>query len=561
MNLAPIEWVDDRLGSAKFTRKSLNKIFPDHWSFMLGEIAMYSFFILLGTGVFLTLFFVPSMAQTVYHGSYKPLDGHTMSQAYASTLNLSFNVRAGLVMRQMHHWAANVFIAAIVVHLLRVFFTGAFRKPREINWVIGSLLLILAIVEGFLGYSLPDDLISGTGIRIAYSILLAVPVIGSYAASFLFGGQYPGHVIIPRFYTIHILLIPALMAGLLGAHLAIMWHQKHTQYKGKGRTEKNVVGVAMWPAYALQAGGFFFLTAAVLAALGGLFQINPIWLYGPYVPYKVSYAVQPDWYMGWLDGALRLFPSWEITGFGHMIPTVFFPAILLPGVTFGALMMWPWIERRFTKDYAYHNLLDNPRDNTWRTTIGVTVMAFYMVLFFASSTDVLANFFNVSLNLVLWTFRVLVFVVPVIAGVIAHKLTKEASAVPDAGRPKKPMVIMRSEEGEYSTVETPNRPELELKHRVIHGDEPIELPEEERAHKRELGEPVGLLEDEEGVAYATTSPAVVLAEEIGERPSGGTGIYQIPRGVVGSGGGLFSPRGTRRTSDGDGADGNVADEE
>lgn len=541
MNLAPIEWVDDRLGTAKFTRKSLNKIFPDHWSFMLGEIAMYSFFILLGTGVFLTLFFDPSMATTVYHGSYKPLDGHTMSQAYASTLNLSFNVRAGLVMRQMHHWAANVFIAAIVVHLLRVYFTGAFRKPREINWVIGSILLILAIVEGFLGYSLPDDLISGTGIRIAYSIILSVPVVGSYIASFLFGGQYPGHVIIPRFYSIHILLIPALMAGLLGAHLAIMWHQKHTQYKGKGRTEKNVVGVAMWPAYALQAGGFFFLTAAVLAALGGLFQINPIWLYGPYVPYKVSYAVQPDWYMGWLDGALRLFPSWEITGFGHMIPTVFFPAVLLPGVTFTLLMAWPWIERKFTKDDEYHNLLDNPRDNTWRTTIGVAVITFYMVLFFASSTDVLANFFNVSLNLVLWSFRVAVFVIPAIAAVIAHKITKEASAVPEAGRPRKAMVIMRSDEGEYTTVESPGRPELELKHQAIHGGEPMELPEEERAHKRELGEPVSV--DNE-VAYATASPAVVLAEEIGERPSGGTGIFRIPR-AAGSGGGLFSPRGTR----------------
>lgn len=541
MNLEPIEWVDDRLGTAKFTRKSLNKIFPDHWSFMLGEIAMYSFFILLGTGVFLTLFFNPSMATTVYHGSYTPLDGHTMSQAYASTLNLSFNVRAGLVMRQMHHWAANVFIAAIVVHLLRVFFTGAFRKPREINWVIGSILLILAIVEGFLGYSLPDDLISGTGIRIAYSIILSVPVVGSYIASFLFGGQYPGHVIIPRFYSIHILLIPALMAGLLGAHLAIMWHQKHTQFKGKGRTEKNVVGVAMWPAYALQAGGFFFLTAAVIAALGGLFQINPIWLYGPYVPYKVSYAVQPDWYMGWLDGALRLFPSWEITGFGHMIPTIFFPAVLLPGVTFTLLMAWPWIERRFTKDDEYHNLLDNPRDNTWRTTIGVAVLTFYMVLFFASSTDVLANFFNVSLNLVLWSFRVAVFVIPVITAVIAHKITKEASAVPGAGRPRKAMVIMRSDEGEYTTVESPGRPELELKHQAIHGGEPMELPEEERAHKRELGEPVSV--DNE-VAYATASPAVVLAEEIGERPSGGTGVFRIPR-TAGSGGGLFSPRGTR----------------
>lgn len=446
-------------------------------------------------------------------------------------------------MRQMHHWAANVFVAAIVVHLLRVFFTGAFRKPREINWLIGSTLLILAIVEGFIGYSLPDDLNSGTGIRIAYSIILSVPVVGSYIASFLFGGQYPGHVIIPRFYTIHILLIPALMLGLLGAHIAIMWHQKHTQYKGNGRTERNVVGVAMWPAYALQAGGFLFLTAAVLAALGGLFQINPIWLYGPYVPYKVSYAVQPDWYMGWLDGALRLFPSWEITGFGHTIPNAFFPAVLLPGVTFTLLMAWPWIERKFTRDDGYHNLLDNPRDNPWRTSIGVGGTTFYTVLFFASSTDVLANFFTVSLNLVLWTFRVFLIVLPPITAYIAYKLANEARMARGVGRPKKAMIVSRSGEGKYATVESEPRPDLVLKARSIHGEVPEELPEEVRLHQREDGE---LLVATENYSRSTSSPAQVLTEEIGERPSGGTGIYKVPRRAAGAGGGLFSPSGRRQ---------------
>ncbi len=547
MNYKPIDFLDERLGTAKFTRKSLNKIFPDHWSFMLGEIAMYSFFILLGTGVFLTLFFVPSSATTVYNGSYAPMDGHVVSQAYASTLNLSFNVRAGLVMRQMHHWAANVFVAAIVVHLLRVFFTGAFRKPREINWLVGSLLLMMAILEGFLGYSLPDDLISGTGIRIAYSITLSIPVVGSYLASFLFGGQFPGDKIIPRFYTIHILLIPALMAGLLGAHLAIMWHQKHTQYKGKGRTEKNVVGIAMWPAYAMQAGGFFFLTAAVLAALGGLVQINPIWMYGPYIPYKVSYAVQPDWYMGWLDGALRLFPSWEITGFGHMIPTIFFPAVLLPGITFGLLMAWPWIERKFTKDSAVHHLLENPRDNPWRTSVGVGVMAFYMVLFFASSTDVLANTFNVSLNFVLWTFRVLVFVIPPIAAFVAYQLAKEARSTPLAGTPRKAMVVFRSEEGEYTAEESDPRSELELKRSAMHGAEPKVLPEEARIHGETEPEETA---EEEKFVFSVSSVSAVVTEEIGERPSGGSGVYQVPRGAPGAGGGLFSPRGPQSGRDG-----------
>ncbi len=518
------DWFDERLGIAKFTRKSLNKIFPDHWSFMLGEIAMYSFIVLLFTGVFLTLFFVPSSKEIIYHGAYKPLDGHKVSEAYASTLNLSFSVRAGLVMRQMHHWAANVFVAAIVVHLCRVFFTGAFRKPREINWVIGTMLLILAIVNGFLGYSLPDDLISGTGIRIAFSILLSVPVVGSYLAFFLFGGNFPGHSIIPRFYALHILIIPALIAGLLGAHLAIMWHQKHTQYKGKGKSERNVVGVAMWPAYVLQAGGFFFLTAAVIAILGGLVQINPIWLYGQYIPYKVSYAVQPDWYMGWLDGALRLMPSWEIAGFGHMIPTVFFPAVLLPGITFTALALWPFIEKKITKDTAEHHLLDNPRDVPWRTSVGVGVLAFYVVLFFASSTDVLANSFQLSLNFVLWGFRILLFVVPPIAAFVAYKVAKEAGSVPGTGRRKRANVILRNAQGAYYTEQTaPRSPQ--------HEEEVAEeLPEEVVYHaldRNHHGELVGSAAPS-GAGGPAGSPSH-SGVDLGPLPSGGSGIFRIPR--------------------------------
>jgi ubiquinol-cytochrome c reductase cytochrome b subunit len=445
--------IDERFGSARFVRNSLNKIFPDHWSFMLGEIALYSFVVLIFTGVFLTLFYVPSTAQVIYHGSYAPLRGQRMSEAYASTLNISFNVRAGLVMRQIHHWAADVFIAAIVVHLLRIFFTGAYRKPREINWTIGLTLLILSIINGFIGYSLPDDLISGTGIRIAFSIILSIPVVGSYLAFFIFGGNYPGTEIIPRFFIIHVLILPAIIAALIGAHLAIMWHQKHTQYPGRGRTNHNVVGIPFWPAYAFQAGGFFFITAAVLAALGGLVQINPIWLYGPYIPYKVSYAVQPDWYMGWLDGALRLMPSWEIvfgpTYGGHMIPNVFFPAVLLPGLTFGLLYAWPAIERRFTHDNEEHNICDRPREHPVRTSIGVGVLMFYIVLFFASATDVLANFFDTSLNLVLWTMRVLLFAMPVLAGSATYLLTKEVGHKGEVGEPKVPVEIRRTEEGAF----------------------------------------------------------------------------------------------------------------
>ena len=169
-------WFDDRLGASRFARTSLDKVFPDHWSFLLGEVAFYSFIVLVATGVFLTFFFEPSQREVIYHGSYRPLQGVPMSAAFQSTVRLSFDVRAGLVIRQMHHWAALVFLAAIVTHLGRIFFTGAFRRPRELNWIVGVTMLLLALGNGFTGYSLPDDLLSGTGLRIAYSVVLSIPV-------------------------------------------------------------------------------------------------------------------------------------------------------------------------------------------------------------------------------------------------------------------------------------------------------------------------------------------------------------------------------------------------
>ncbi|HYO18076.1 MAG TPA: cytochrome b N-terminal domain-containing protein, partial [Dermatophilaceae bacterium] len=201
-------WVDDRLGNSSFLRRSLNKVFPDHWSFMLGEIALYSFIVILLTGVYLTLWFNPSMIEVVYDGSYAPLKGVKMSEAMASTLNISFDVRGGLLIRQIHHMAALFFVAAIAIHLLRVFFTGAFRKPREINWVIGVVLFLLAIAAGFSGYSLPDDLLSGTGLRITQGIIQASPVIGTWCAFLVFDGEFPGTAFIPRLYSVHILLVP-----------------------------------------------------------------------------------------------------------------------------------------------------------------------------------------------------------------------------------------------------------------------------------------------------------------------------------------------------------------
>jgi ubiquinol-cytochrome c reductase cytochrome b subunit len=407
--------LDDRLGTQGFLRRSMNKVFPDHWSFLLGEIALYSFVILLLTGTYLTFFFHASGNEVIYNGSYVPLKGVTMSEAYRSTLDISFDVRAGLVFRQIHHWAALLFMASIVMHLLRVFFTGAFRKPRELNWVIGVGLLTLGLVEGFAGYSLPDDLLSGTGLRIAASIMQSIPVVGTYITFLVFGGEYPGSGIIERLYVIHILLVPGIILALISAHMGLMWHQKHTQFPGPGRTENNVVGHRFYPGFILKTSGFFALVFGMLGLLGGLAQINPIWLYGPYNPANVSAASQPDWYIGFLDGSTRLWMPWEFRSWGHMIPAVFWPTVVMPGIIFTLMALYPWLEARFTGDHDSHNLLQRPRDHETRTAIGVMSLSFYLVLMISGGNDVIATTFHISLNAMTLGGRVAAIIVPPIA--------------------------------------------------------------------------------------------------------------------------------------------------
>jgi ubiquinol-cytochrome c reductase cytochrome b subunit len=476
--------LDDRLGIAKGGRSFLDKIFPDHWSFMLGEIALYSFVVLLVTGVFLTLYYIPSQAIVTYHGGYLPLDGQKVTQAFSSSVDLSFAVRGGLLMRQMHHWATDIFVGAIVVHMARVFFTGAFRKPRELNWTIGGILLILAIVNGFLGYSLPDDLVSGTGIRIAYSIILSIPVVGSYLGFLVFGGNFPGTAIIPRFFILHVLIVPLIIIGLVTAHMVLLLRQKHTQFPGEGRTENNVVGSPMFPVFMAKTTGFLFVIGGIIALLGAFAQINPIWQFGPYDASRISYAVQPDWYMGFLDGALRIWPSWSFHSFGFTIPwEVFIPSVLLPGLIFNIVFAWPAIERRFTKDDEMHNLLDRPSDRPKRTAAGVAMLALLSMLFIASSTDVLANFFHVSLNTVLWAMRVLCILAPIVAYPITYKICKELQGVKGGGKRKTPNVVTRTAEGEY--VATPAPVYVDDLH---HGREATEVPQFISADTEEPGD-------------------------------------------------------------------------
>jgi ubiquinol-cytochrome c reductase cytochrome b subunit len=419
-----VKYIDERLGAASFARKMLRKVFPDHWSFLLGEIALFCLVVLVFTGVFLTFFYTPDARQLTYGGAYAPLHGQQVSAAYNSVLRLSFEVRAGLIMRQTHHWAALVFVAAIVIHLCRIFFTGAFRRPRELNWLIGVMLLLLAMAEGFTGYSLPDDLLSGIGLRIAYSVVLAIPFIGTWVAYLLFGGEFPAPDIISRLFVFHVMLLPALLLGLVGLHLAILVLQKHTQFPGPGRTERNVVGKRFWPEQTFKSVGLMLFVIAMLAGLGGLAQINPIWQYGPYEPFNVTSPAQPDWYIGFLDGALRLAGPWSFRVFGYTISELFWPAIVVPGIAFGVLTLWPWIERRFSSDRAEHHLLDRPRDAPLRSAIGVAGLWMFFVMFLEGGNDIFGVLLDVSVEAITRALQIAFVVGPFVLGFATYAICR-----------------------------------------------------------------------------------------------------------------------------------------
>ncbi|MFM1917495.1 MAG: hypothetical protein RJB01_1010 [Actinomycetota bacterium] len=416
-------YLDQRLGSNKFLARNLGKVFPEHWSFMLGEIVLYSFIVVLLTGVYLTLFFNPSMTEIPYTGSYVPLQGVMMSEAYASSLNISFDVRGGLLIRQMHHWAALIFVAAMAVHAFRVFFTGAYRKPRELNWILGVVLLTLALGAGFTGYSLPDDLLSGTGLQIIRGIIQAIPVVGTWGAFLVFGGEFPGTDIIPRLYSAHILLVPGLILAVVTLHLIMVWVQKHTQFPGPGRTNDNVVGYPLLPIYMAKAGGFFFVVFGIIALIGGLVTINPIWIFGPYTPDQVSAGTQPDWYIGWLDGALRLMPNIETVIAGYTISwNILVPAVIIPGILFTGMALYPFLEAWATGDKREHNLLERPRNAPVRTGIGVMAIVFYGILWLGGGNDIVATAFDLSINSISWTLRILLIVAPPIAFIITKRI-------------------------------------------------------------------------------------------------------------------------------------------
>jgi ubiquinol-cytochrome c reductase cytochrome b subunit len=419
---ATANYLDERVGVGGILKNFGRKVFPDHWSFMLGEVALYSFVILLISGTFLTFFYQPAMTEVIYDGAYVPLKGAQMSIAYASSLDISFEIRGGMLMRQAHHWSALLFVAAAGLHMLRVFFTGAFRKPREINWLVGFMLFILGMAAGFTGYSLPDDLLSGNGLRIIDGMIKGIPVIGTTTSSFLFGGEFPGTEIVARLYGLHILLVPALILIFIAIHLFMVIIHKHTHYSGPGRTDENVVGYPLMPVYVAKAGGFFFIVFGVVMAISATFTINPIWNYGPYDPSPVSAGTQPDWYIGWLDGALRLAPSnLDVSIFGYTYPFGVLIPLVGSLVFLGLVAIYPFVEAWVTGDKREHHVLDRPRNAPVRTAIGAAGVTFYGVLWAAASTDLIAVFFQMSLNHVLTVMQIMLIAGPFAAYIITKR--------------------------------------------------------------------------------------------------------------------------------------------
>jgi ubiquinol-cytochrome c reductase cytochrome b subunit len=422
-----VRFLDTRTGQAPLVKRLLRYVFPDHWSFLLGEFALYCFVVLVGTGIYLSFFFDASSREVVYHGAYAPLHGQQVSEAYRSVLDLSFRTKAGLLMRQTHHWAADVFLVAITLHVLRVFFTGAFRKPRELTYYVGVLMLALALFEGFAGYSLVDDLLSGMGLAIAYSVVLAIPFVGGNLALAIWHGPFPGTTeFFSRLYIAHVLLVPVAIGLLLAIHLVTIVFTHHSQFRGSREHEDNVVGTPLWPGYLFRTLGLGLAVAALLFLLGGLVQINPVWEWGPFRPDLSTNGAQPDWYLGWLIGALRLMPGWEPhAGNYTLIPNAFWGGVLFPLVVFGALFAWPSLERSITRDHGYHHLLDRPRDAPWRTGIGAGFFAWVGMIFFAGSSDRVFVELHISYTSQIHVYQVAVFVLPVVFGLIAKRVCEQ----------------------------------------------------------------------------------------------------------------------------------------
>jgi ubiquinol-cytochrome c reductase cytochrome b subunit len=428
-------FADDRLGTDAGLRCLLDKIYPDHWSFYLGEFALYAFVLLVATGVWLTFVYDASTAG-----------------AFASVVALSRNAPVGYLVRQVHHWSAVTFVAAILLHMARIFFTAAFRKPRELNWVVGFLLLVLGFLAGFTGYSLPFDSLSGTGLRIAQSVLLSIPLVGGWAADVFTGGGFPGPYLLSHLYTLHVFFLPIAIALLVSLHLGMMFYQKHTQFV---RDERHVVGRRFWPDYALRTLAAFGLSVGITLALAASVEINGIDAYGPYLDWTVPNPAAPDWYAAFLDGALRLGPAWEPRIAGHPIPAVFWPGVVLPSLVLAFIGAWPWLDAFVSRDRAAHDVLVPPTFAPWRVGVGCALIFAGLVLTLAAADDQQAFALHVSVQGLVTFYRYLLLFGSVGAGLLGALLARglRTHAESAGNKLERVVVLRRMPSGGYAEEE------------------------------------------------------------------------------------------------------------
>lgn len=396
------------------------RVFPDHWSLLFGQIAFYSFVVIVLSGVILTVYYEPSVDPVVYDGPYAPLHGVPMSRALDSTLAITFEVRGGLLMRQIHHWATLIMTAAVTLHLLRLFFTAGFRRPRRVNWLVVFGVLTVTLAAALTGTSLPDDMASGTSLAVLDGVLQATPVLGSALSAGLFGGQFPGDVL-SWFYPLHIVVLPAVLVVIFVVGAVLALRHRPAQFTGPGRTEDNVVGRPA-PVAAVKSVGLLCFVAGVTILMAATATINPVWLYGPADPANASAGVGPAWYLAFLDGALRLAPGWEFVVQGKTISLAVLLPVTVCTLFLAVVAVYPFIEERLTGDRNHHHLLQRPRNNPTRTGIGVAGITFYGVLWAAAGADTMAVLLHLSVNSLLHVFQVLVILGPPAALVITRRI-------------------------------------------------------------------------------------------------------------------------------------------
>jgi ubiquinol-cytochrome c reductase cytochrome b subunit len=295
-------------------------------------------------------------------------------------------------------------------------------------------MFVLAIANGYFGYSLGGDLLSGAGLRIAYAIMLSIPFFGKWVPYIVLGGNVPSDKMVPHMYAMHIFVIPTLIGLLIAAHLTIIWRQMHTNLPGPRRSDVTIVGSRLYPSYSAKSIGLFLCVFALIAGLGAFVQINPIWVYGPYDPMAIMPGAQPDWYLGWIEGAMRLFPGVNIHMGYFLVPELFFPAVLMPAMVFIILYAWPWIDKwMISFDNQEHNVLRRPSQQPFNTAFGCAGIMFMLLLLIAGGDDVIAVSTNNSVAIIRTILRGLVCVLPTFTFCCVYLLCRRAKRKLPAG--------------------------------------------------------------------------------------------------------------------------------